>query len=82
MIFEPCVIGFIGSLGAQELTLILLIVLVFAAPCWIICKKAGLSPWLSLLVIVPFGVILLPWLIALLPWKTKSSDPVTLPPEQ
>jgi len=36
-----------------------LIILVFLAiiiiPFWFICKKAGFSPWLSLLNIVPFG---------------------------
>ena len=31
------------------------VVAVIIIPCWFICKKAGFSPWLSLLNIVPLG---------------------------
>jgi hypothetical protein len=38
-------------------------------PLWQICKKAGFSPWLSLLVIVPFGVLILLYVLAFAGWK-------------
>lgn len=38
-------------------------------PTWFICKKAGFSPWLSLLVIVPFGALILLYVLAFAEWK-------------
>ncbi len=38
-------------------------------PTWFICKKAGFSPWLSLLVIVPFGGFILLYVLAFAEWK-------------
>ena len=38
-------------------------------PFWFICKKAGFSPWLSLLNIVPFGAPILWYVLAFAEWK-------------
>ena len=38
-------------------------------PTWFICKKAGFSPWLSLLVIVPLGGLILMYVLAFAEWK-------------
>ena len=38
-------------------------------PFWFICKKAGFSPWLSLLNIVPFGMLILIYVLAFADWK-------------
>ncbi len=38
-------------------------------PFWFICKKAGFSPWLSLLYIVPFGGLILCYVLAFSDWK-------------
>ncbi len=38
-------------------------------PFWFISKKAGFSPWLSLLNIVPFGNIVLIYVLAFANWK-------------
>lgn len=70
--------------------------LVFAAiiivPLWQICKKAGFSPWLSLLVLVPFGALILLYVLAFARWKvaplpqygasfsTGSYPPAVYPP--
>jgi phosphatidylserine synthase len=55
------------------LTMIPLIAAVFLIiliiPFWCICKKAGFSPWLSLLVFVPFGVLILLYVLAFAGWK-------------
>jgi len=38
-------------------------------PFWFICKKAGFSPWLSLLYLVPFGGLVLNFVLAFGEWK-------------
>ena len=38
-------------------------------PFWYICKKAGFSPWLSLLNIVPLGGVVLWYVLAFSDWK-------------
>ncbi|HEX3893601.1 MAG TPA: hypothetical protein VHZ28_02555 [Terracidiphilus sp.] len=44
-------------------------------PCWFICKKAGFSPWLSLLNIVPFGSLILLYVLAFGEWKVTPAVP-------
>ncbi len=49
--------------------IILPLLAIFAiVPFWLICKKAGLSPWLSLIMIVPFGAFVLPFVLAFIDW--------------
>lgn len=48
---------------------ILLGLAVVIIPFWFICKKAGFSPWLSLLNIVPFGGLILWYVLAFADWK-------------
>ena len=38
-------------------------------PFWFICKKAGFSPWLSLLDIIPLGNLVLLYVLAFAEWK-------------
>jgi hypothetical protein len=38
-------------------------------PLWQICKKAGFTPWLSLLVFVPLGGLILLYVLAFARWK-------------
>jgi hypothetical protein len=38
-------------------------------PVWLICRKAGLSPWLSLLYIIPLGGLILNFVLAFADWK-------------
>lgn len=39
-------------------------------PFWFICKKAGLSPWLSLIVLFPgFGTLILLYVLAFAEWN-------------
>jgi len=50
-------------------------------PFWFICKKAGFSPWLSLLNIVPFGSLILWYVLAFADWKVAPiAPPVFTPP--
>ena len=48
----------------------LVVVALLMIPCWFICKKAGFSPWLSLLCIVPsLGTLVLLYVLAFSQWK-------------
>lgn len=43
---------------------------IMIVPFWFICKKAGFSPWLSMLHIIPFGGLVLYYVLAFADWKT------------
>jgi branched-subunit amino acid transport protein len=42
-------------------------------PFWFICKKAGFSPWLSLLYVVPFGGLVLNFVLAFGEWTPQRA---------
>ena len=50
-------------------------------PFWFICKKAGFSPWLSLLNIIPAGNLILIYVLAFAEWKAApgSAQPISFP---
>ncbi len=47
-------------------------------PFWFICKKAGFSPWLSLLNFVPAGGLILLYVLAFADWKVAPAAPPQL----
>jgi len=47
-------------------------------PLWFICKKAGFSPWLTLLNCIPFGTTFLLYLLAFADWR-RTADPRPTP---
>jgi hypothetical protein len=49
--------------------IILIGLAVVIVPVWFICKKAGFSPWLSLLCAVPLGNLILLYVLAFSEWK-------------
>jgi hypothetical protein len=53
--------------GAVMLGLVFAVI--FIIPVWKICKKAGFSPWLCLLVLIPFGGLILLYVLAFAQWK-------------
>jgi ABC-type transport system involved in cytochrome c biogenesis permease subunit len=54
-----------------------IVMAVVILPCWFICKKAGFSPWLSLLNLIPFGSLILLYILAFAEWKVA---PAIAPP--
>ncbi|MGO9940133.1 MAG: hypothetical protein ACLPH3_20900 [Terracidiphilus sp.] len=56
---------------------ILICYIVIIVPFWFICKKAGFSPWLSLINIIPLGNIILIYILAFAEWKVAP----VLPPQ-
>lgn len=61
-----------GPIGMPELVVLfiiaILVALVGVLPFWFICKKAGLTPWLALIMIIPFGALVLPFVLAFIDW--------------
>jgi hypothetical protein len=50
--------------------MVLIGIAIFLIPAWFICKKAGFSPWLSLLCLVPsLGTLVLLYILAFADWK-------------
>lgn len=48
----------------------LIMIVILIIPCWFICKKAGFSPWLSLLCLIPsLGLLVLLYILAFADWK-------------
>ena len=63
------------------LPLIILICLaIIIIPFWFICKKAGFSPWLSLLNVVPLGNLILIYVLAFAQWKVVPVPQLAYPP--
>ncbi len=66
--------------------IIIVIVLVCLAivliPYWFICKKAGFSPWLSLLNIIPLGNLVLIYVLAFAEWKVVPAPQQVYYPAQ
>jgi hypothetical protein len=50
-------------------------------PCWFILKKAGFSPWLSLLCLIPsLGTLVLLYILAFADWKVIPAPQAAYPP--
>lgn len=57
------------------------VVALVMVPCWFILKKAGFSPWLSLLCIVPsLGTLVLLYILAFADWKVIAAPQAMYPP--
>lgn len=66
--------------------LIIVSLVIVLVPFWFICKKAGFSPWLTLLNVVPMGSIVLWYVLAFAEWKVVPApqtgwQPPVYPPE-
>lgn len=68
----------IAQIGTLEVVVVFILAAVMALvgmiPFWFICKKAGLSPWLSLIMIIPFGGLVLPFIVAFMDWPALRRD--------
>jgi RsiW-degrading membrane proteinase PrsW (M82 family) len=48
----------------------LVVIAIILVPFWFICKKAGYSPWLSMLCLIPsIGMLILLYVLAFGEWK-------------
>jgi endonuclease/exonuclease/phosphatase (EEP) superfamily protein YafD len=62
--------------------LILLALLLVLPPYWFIFKKAGFSPWLSILMLLPVINLVALWVIALSKWKVVPLAQISDLPQQ
>lgn len=54
--------------------LILVALAIIIVPTWFICKKAGFSPWLSMLCLIPsLGLLILLYVLAFADWKVAPA---------
>jgi hypothetical protein len=53
--------------------IILVWYIIIIVPFWLICKKAGFSPWLSLINVIPLGNLILIYVLAFAEWKTPMA---------
>jgi hypothetical protein len=62
--------------------LILIGIAVVVIPSWVICKKAGFSPWLSLLCVIPtVGLLVMLYVLAFADWKVAPLVPQAWSPQ-
>jgi len=59
---------FTAMLGIMMIPLLVMIVIVLV-PYWFIWKKAGFSPWLSLLMFIPVLNLVMLYVLAFSDWK-------------
>lgn len=62
--------------------IIVITIAIVMVPCWFILKKAGFSPWLALLCLVPsLGTLVLLYILAFAEWKViPNPQAVAFPP--
>ncbi|MGC2164277.1 MAG: hypothetical protein WA634_20450 [Silvibacterium sp.] len=53
---------------------VLIVTAIVIIPYWFIWKKAGFSPWLSLLMLVPLVNIIMPYVLAFSEWKVVPAS--------
>jgi hypothetical protein len=79
--------GIIAAILGFYLILFVVIMAAIILPFWFILKKAGFSPWLSLINLVPFGPAILLYILAFAEWKvipapqTGWTPPLPYPPQ-
>ena len=67
----------LGNAGPAELLVVLLVAGVagalFVWPATRICAKAGYSPWLGFVIIIPVANLFLLWFLALADWPSRKA---------
>ncbi len=62
--------------------IIVVAIAIVMVPCWFILKKAGFSPWLSLLCIMPsLGTLVLLYVLAFSEWKVVPAPQPAMAPQ-
>jgi succinate dehydrogenase/fumarate reductase cytochrome b subunit len=66
--------GILAAIAGFYLILFIVIAVILIIPAWFISKKAGFSPWLSLINIVPtFGLLIWLYVLAFSEWKSAPA---------
>ena len=60
--------------------IIIVTIAIVMIPCWFILKKAGFSPWLSMLCLIPsLGTLVLLYVLAFAEWKVVPAPVAAYP---
>jgi flagellar basal body-associated protein FliL len=79
---EPADIKHLVMIALALIPVIVVVCLVIViVPFWFILKKAGFSPWLSLLYLVPLGNLFLYYFLAFAEWKVVPAPRVGWQPQ-
>ena len=62
-------------MGPFMLAFILIGLVIYLVPMWVIFKKAGFAPALSLLMVVPLVQLVMLYVLAFAPWKVVPAPP-------
>lgn len=73
--------GIIAAVIGFYAIFFLVILAAILIPSWFICKKAGFSPWLSFVIIIPFGGLVLLYVLAFAEWKVVPAPVASWPPQ-
>jgi hypothetical protein len=78
---NPDVLRFMTLMVPILVLIYALLIAVVMVPCWFILKKAGFSPWLSLLCLLPsLGTLVLLYVIAFAEWKVVPAPKMVWQP--
>lgn len=78
---NPDVLRFMTLMVPILILVYVLMIAVVMVPCWFILKKAGFSPWLSLLCLLPsLGTLVLLYVIAFAEWKVVPAPKMVWQP--
>jgi len=78
---DPHAAGLFSALLTLVPVIGLIFIILFVIPFWMIWKKAGFSPWLSILMVVPLVSIVMLYVLAFADWKVVPTDQAAaLPP--
>jgi hypothetical protein len=73
--------GAIMAMMAIIPLVILVAIIIVIIPFWFILKKAGFTPWLSLVCLVPsLGILVLLYVLAFAEWKVAPALQAAYPP--
>jgi hypothetical protein len=72
--------GMIAAFIGIYMVFFAIFMVVIIIPFWAILKKAGFSPWLSLINLVPFGTLVLLYVIAFAQWKVVPAPQLAYQP--
>ena len=72
--------GMLAAFIGIYLVFIAVAITIVIIPFWFILKKAGFSPWLALINIVPLGTIILLYVIAFAEWKVIPAPQMAFHP--
>jgi hypothetical protein len=70
----------VGALAVPMIFVGLIATAILVIPYWFIFKKAGFSPWLALLMLVPLVNILVLYVFAFSAWKVAPVGPYSVTP--